>query len=157
MAIKVPEGSRPAARVLMIDESDRVLYLQACEKSSGRVFWVLPGGGLEHQESFEDAAIREVMEETGIEIELGPCLWTRHHVYQWMGKNHDQFEVFFASHVVASGLVPAQPDDYVVGHRWWSLSQLTASSESFAPTKIASLLAPILKGRYPVEAFDCGV
>ena len=56
----VPAGSRPAARVLVINEQHRLLYLHACESSTGKEFWVLPGGGLKPQENFQDAAIREV-------------------------------------------------------------------------------------------------
>ncbi|MEJ3652112.1 NUDIX hydrolase [Actinomycetes bacterium KLBMP 9759] len=36
--------------------------------------WTLPGGGLDHGERPEDAAIREVAEETGYRIELGGLL-----------------------------------------------------------------------------------
>lgn len=33
--------------------------------------WSIPGGGLHHGERLEDAAVREVMEETGVSIRLG--------------------------------------------------------------------------------------
>ena len=36
--------------------------------SHGAGSWSVPGGWLEYQESFDDAAVREVMEETGISI-----------------------------------------------------------------------------------------
>ncbi|KAL4925827.1 nucleotide triphosphate diphosphatase NUDT15 [Aspergillus undulatus] len=37
--------------------------------SHGAGTWALPGGHLEYSESFEECALREVLEETGLEIE----------------------------------------------------------------------------------------
>jgi 8-oxo-dGTP pyrophosphatase MutT (NUDIX family) len=39
--------------------------------------WSLPKGKLEHGESFEHAAVREVEEETGVRCTLGPELGSR--------------------------------------------------------------------------------
>ena len=36
----------------------------------GRTGWTLPGGGLEDYETAEDAAVREIREETGYDAEL---------------------------------------------------------------------------------------
>ena len=160
MISNIPDGSRRAARVLLVDENNQVLFLKAREGNTDNVFWLLPGGGLEGAETFEEAAVREVKEETGMTITLGPCLWTRHHVFEWLGVPQDQFEVFFISKVnvaIASNVQAAKPDDYVIGHRWWQLNQIENTTEKFAPTKVAELLRPIMRGNYPATPFDCGV
>ena len=142
----------------MIDDRDRVLYLHARDGESGNSFWVMPGGGLAAGEGFEEAAIRETYEETGLSIDLGPCLWTRRHVFDnWMGKRLDQFEAFFLVRVAGTVRIGGTPDDYVDGHRWWSLPELERSDEVFAPRRIAQLIAPLLRGEYPSEPYDCGV
>ena len=113
MAIAIPKGSRPAARVILLNQQNDLLYLHAREKRSGKEFWVMPGGGLEAGETFEEAAVREVWEETGIEVELGPCLWTRHHIFEWEGRPHNQFEVFFLARTTTKHLRAPKPDSYI--------------------------------------------
>jgi len=34
----------------------------------GRLYYLFPGGGLEHGETYEDAVVREVLEETGLDV-----------------------------------------------------------------------------------------
>ena len=61
-------GQRPillvGATVLIVDEQKRLLLL----KRSDNFCWGPPGGGIEPGEMIEDAARREIREETGLEI-----------------------------------------------------------------------------------------
>lgn len=53
------------------DEQGRVLLVHT---AYGDQFWEIPGGGLGPCEHPEDAAVREVAEEIGLEPALGPLL-----------------------------------------------------------------------------------
>jgi 8-oxo-dGTP diphosphatase len=57
---------------VIVDDRDRLLLALWNEGPTRR--WTMPGGGVELHESSEEAAIREVREETGYEVALGPLL-----------------------------------------------------------------------------------
>ncbi|WP_079909442.1 NUDIX domain-containing protein [Paenibacillus sp. 32352] len=64
-------------RVFVLDEEDRLLLVQSDYKKQGpeHMIWVIPGGGIEPGEYSRDAAIREVKEETGLDIRVERLLW----------------------------------------------------------------------------------
>ena len=56
-----------ASGVLLFDQADRVLLVH---QDYGKHLWTTPGGMLEPAESPADAAVREVREELGVDVEL---------------------------------------------------------------------------------------
>ena len=60
--------TRLAAYALLSDDDGQVLL--ALWNEDTEPLWTVPGGGVELDESVADAAVREVREETGYEIEL---------------------------------------------------------------------------------------
>ncbi len=57
-----------------IIRQDHILVIQHREHSSGRSYWLLPGGGLEPGESEEDCVQREMWEETGLQVRVDRLL-----------------------------------------------------------------------------------
>lgn len=55
-------------------DGERLLLLR-CAPHDEAPFWVLPGGGREEGESAEACVAREVREEAGIEVAVGPLLY----------------------------------------------------------------------------------
>lgn len=60
----------PAAGACIRDEKGRILLLRRADGDIRRDgLWSVPGGGIEPGERLDQAAVREVREETGLEVE----------------------------------------------------------------------------------------
>ena len=66
------QNSKPCVTVLILRQNNVLLAQRAIEPFKG--YWDLPGGFLEAGEAPEAGAHREVLEETGLEIELTELL-----------------------------------------------------------------------------------
>jgi 8-oxo-dGTP pyrophosphatase MutT (NUDIX family) len=150
-----PPVLRTGARMLIIDPEDRVLLIEeAWSEGPGTPWrhWLTPGGGVEAGESLPLAATREVIEETGLRIELpadaSPVL-VHQRQWSWEDVVYDQTDHYFAARVGRAFLaVPAAATvmevQTVVGSRWWSVAELRASPAVFVPPMIADVLTGLL-------------
>lgn len=106
----------PRARVVVQNERGEVLLVKTW-LSGGR--WGLPGGGLARDEPAEQAALRELHEETGIEasVEELQLLFTLEHAY------HD--EVVFSLQRAHTDLPTQSPSKFEIEDiRWFSVQEL---------------------------------
>jgi 8-oxo-dGTP diphosphatase len=65
----------PCVGAVIRDEAGRLLMILRGH-DPGRGLWSIPGGRIEPGETAEDAVVREVREETGLEVRCGPLLGT---------------------------------------------------------------------------------
>jgi len=54
--------------VVVLNKENKILLVR--HKKGNQRYWVLPGGRLEYGETFEECAIRELKEETGLDVEV---------------------------------------------------------------------------------------
>ncbi|NPA76967.1 MAG: NUDIX hydrolase [Candidatus Diapherotrites archaeon] len=62
-------GREVAVDCVIMKDGKVLLLKRAHEPFNG--YWVLPGGHVESNESVEDAAVREMREELGLDVEIG--------------------------------------------------------------------------------------
>ncbi|MFD4988814.1 NUDIX hydrolase [Streptomyces sp. NPDC058374] len=151
------ESLRRVARVVLLDPDERVLLLHGHEPDDASVdWWFTPGGGLEGVETHEEAARRELAEETGItDIELGPELWRRVCSFTFAGRRWNQDERYYLARTRSSVTGPTALTELerrtVAGARWWSCEELTRTHETVYPTRLAELLRTLLDEGAPAR------
>jgi 8-oxo-dGTP diphosphatase len=143
---------RPSSRLLIIDRKNRVLLFRFMFKRgpiAGQNYWATPGGALEAGESFEDAACRELFEETGILRDaVGQHVAEREFAFQLHGGEYVMAEErFFLVRVTDQSLsrdhwTPIEIE-VMTDHRWWSVEELTSTSEAVFPETLVAILASI--------------
>lgn len=63
-----PGHTIPTTRVSVIVVTDDRQILLVRHRKGNRQYWVLPGGRLEYGETFQECAVRELKEETGLDV-----------------------------------------------------------------------------------------
>jgi 8-oxo-dGTP diphosphatase len=65
-----PGQNIPTTRVsvIVISRDNNILLVK--HRKGNRQYWVLPGGRLEYGETFQECAVREIKEETGLDVEV---------------------------------------------------------------------------------------
>jgi 8-oxo-dGTP pyrophosphatase MutT (NUDIX family) len=152
-----------SARALLIDFDDRVLLMrlaggriELADSATRPTFWVTPGGSLDAGESFEDALLREIREETGLVLrEPGHWIWTGEKELVRNGERVMTVARVYAQRVAAFEPSPpgltAEEHETFRGFRWWSAGEIAASNERFVPRDLARLLPPVLRGEWPAQ------
>jgi ADP-ribose pyrophosphatase YjhB (NUDIX family) len=111
-----------SAGVIVLNELDQILLVHHQEKDKFD-FWLPPGGRVEGNESIYDCARRELMEETGLQVDLGQILYIQEF---WEPEYH--FVKFFISGNVIGGSLTTQNKDtdeyFLVEARFFSQHEL---------------------------------
>lgn len=147
----LPKVSRPSARIICLDDQGRILLLHLRDPFDGSTKWEPPGGGIEAGETPQQAARRELIEETGLPgelIEPGPVEIAR--AFRWNGRDHEHTEWFYLARITETDVRPAglRADERAnfLGYRWFSPDEIRSSHERTEPSQLLEIVADLSGG-----------
>lgn len=91
---------------VVIIENKKVVLIQRIR--DGAMYYVFPGGGIEHGETPETGAKREALEELGVDVKINECI-------SKIEFNSTQY--FFLSEIISGTLGTGQGEEYMDKNR----------------------------------------
>ncbi len=153
---------RPTARIILFDPDERILLFKyqsdrildpslPADVVQPEIFWSTPGGGLMPEETFAEAAKRELWEETGItDATFGPVVFEREKLVHLDGVPILGRERYFLAHTTVTEISLDNQEDLERAdyreHRWWTLPELEATDEVIFPEGFAGRIKSMLDG-----------
>lgn len=140
---------RNAARVVVFNREGQILLVHGHDREDPRHhWWFTIGGGLEPGEGPRDGAVRELFEETGIQVSteelIGPVLYRRAQ-FEFLAVTARQDEHYFLVHIDTAELSDQGwtdlERDVLDEQRWWDLEDLEELSQTtmLTPKGLADL------------------
>lgn len=125
-------------RVIVFDNEEKLLLVR--QHHDGKDIWMAPGGGIEKGETAMQAAVREVKEETNLDVKIERLVW---HVEEVSEKRGQRFVNFFLGKIIGGVLEKGYDPEFDNNH------QVIREVKFFSEEEIKSL-----ENVFPVQLKD---
>ena len=100
--------------VRVIIENDEEKILMVKQEHPERTVWMVPGGGIEEGETAAEAVVREMKEETGLDVTVGPMIF---HIEEVSEKRGQRFVNFFMATVAGGDMHLGMDPEFDAEHQ----------------------------------------
>ncbi|OFW53151.1 MAG: hypothetical protein A2146_07485 [Actinobacteria bacterium RBG_16_67_10] len=148
-----PKRLRPSAKAVVVHGGRLLVTRNRTPGDDGPDWHIFPGGGQHPGETLHTTLVREVREETGIEITAGPLLWIRELIIAnrpergELNPEEHALEFMFSCELVADRGDAHEEDQYQVSVEWISPDELDGLR--FYPAALVPSLRSYLAGGEP--------
>jgi probable phosphoglycerate mutase len=157
-----PLRTRQSARLLIVNAAGEVMLFKFLTHAvTPRLhakgilhFWATPGGALDPGETFEQAAVRELFEETGWRAPVRPgAVLEREFKMQfesdWVWAVEKYFLVDAPGETPSAAGYSALERKTLAGHAWWSASDLCTTAETVFPENLGAVMSRLDRPNAP--------
>ena len=139
---------RQVARLIVLDAEGSILLVRYRDhRDTNQAYWATPGGRIEVGETPEEAAERELREETGLHARIGALLWKQSFSWDSPAGYTEQSEAFYLVRLAERRpeVRNTSPEPIEI-HRWWSTAELGQALETVYPEDLVERLGSFLAG-----------
>lgn len=159
---------RHSIRILLFNHLDELLLMCADDPNTTELdgtyrgkFWFTIGGEIEEKESLEEAAIRELFEETGLkadDVTFGPVVWYGDFelvLYEKPSLLKQKFIVARTKEMsVTLDHLTQEEKSIIQKLDWFSIEKMRLCPDIIYPIDLPSYLPNIIAGNYPEEPIE---
>jgi 8-oxo-dGTP pyrophosphatase MutT (NUDIX family) len=164
----MPSPIRNSVKIILINDKDELLLMCADDPKTTSAkgeyhgkFWFLVGGEIENGETIQEAAIRELHEETGItknEVEFGPIVWFGEFDLVLNGILTHLKQTFIVARTKKKKVFLTKLNKWekkaVKKLAWFSFEKIKNSDEIIYPVLLPRYLTKIISGKYPKQPIE---
>jgi 8-oxo-dGTP diphosphatase len=134
---------RRTARVMLFEATGAILLIRFVipRQEGDFVFWAAPGGEIEAGETEAEAAVREVREELGLEVQVMGPVYCDANQFLHRGEMQDNVDFFFRAECGREEpkLLGVTVDELEIMKeiRWWGVEEIEAAEDTIFPANLA--------------------